>query len=78
MGVFKKGAFVLAIQAGAPVVPAAIIGSRDVLPKSSWRITPGPIKVRIGKPIPVTGVTLEERDDLTRRARAAVQALRDG
>jgi len=73
---FKKGAFVLAIQANVEVVPAAILGSREVMAKGSWRIRTGrTITVRFGEPIPVEGLRMEDRDDLTGRARDAVAAL---
>lgn len=72
---FKKGAFVLAIQTGVDIVPAAIIGSRDVMNKESLRISPGTITVRFGTPIPVEGLDMDDRNELTERARAAVRAL---
>lgn len=72
---FKKGAFVLAIQTGVDIVPAAIIGSRDVMNKESLRISPGTITVRFGIPIPVEGLNMDDRNELTERARAAVRAL---
>ena len=75
---FKKGPFVLAIQGGVPVVPAAIVGSRGVMPKGAWRIRPGRIRVRIGEPIPVEGLEHEDRDALTVRAHARVAALLEG
>lgn len=72
---FKKGAFVLAIQTGVDIVPAAIIGSRDVMRKGSLKIRPGTITVRFGEPIPVEGLGMEDRNDLTERAWAAVHEL---
>jgi 1-acyl-sn-glycerol-3-phosphate acyltransferase len=73
---FKKGAFVLAIQANVEVVPAAILGSREVMAKGSWKIRTGrTITVRFGEPIAVEGLRVEDRDDLTGRAHAAVAAL---
>lgn len=73
---FKKGAFVLAIQAGVEVVPAAILGSREVMAKGSWRISTGrTIRVRFGTPIPVEGLRMEDRDGLMHRSRDAVAAL---
>jgi len=73
---FKKGAFVLALQTGVEVVPAAILGSRDVMPKGTFRIRTGrTIRVRFGDPIPVEGLDLEGRDELTERAREAVRGL---
>lgn len=72
---FKKGAFVLAIQAGVDVVPAAISGSRDVMRKHSLLIRPGTIRVRFGDTIDVTGLDLDDRNELTARAHQAVRAL---
>ena len=75
---FKKGAFVLGIQTGVEVVPAAIIGSREVMPKGTLKIRPGTITVRFGEPIPVDGMEMENRDRLTREAHGAVAGLLGG
>lgn len=73
---FKKGAFVLAIEAQVPIVPAGIAGSRAVLPKGEWRITPGPIELVVGEPLDTRGLTLEDRDRLLQQARHRVLELR--
>jgi 1-acyl-sn-glycerol-3-phosphate acyltransferase len=65
---FKKGAFVLALQMGVPVVPVAILGSRHVLPRSGWPVRKGTIRIRIGAPIPVEGLAVGDRDSLMQRA----------
>ncbi len=75
---FKKGAFVLAIRAGVPVVPVAIVGTREILPKGSWRARPGVVRVRVGAPIPVVGLGHKDRDALSATAHAAVAALKAG
>jgi len=75
---FKKGAFVLAIQTGVDVVPAAILGSRDVMRKGSLLIHPGTITVRFGAPIRVEGYGLDQRNELTDRARESLTALLAG
>ena len=73
---FKKGAFVLAIQTGAEVVPAALFGTREIMRKGSWMIRTGrTIRVRFGEPLSVQGLGMEDRDALTRRAHDAVAAL---
>jgi 1-acyl-sn-glycerol-3-phosphate acyltransferase len=73
---FKKGAFVLAIQAGVEVVPAAISGSYEVMRKGSLLIRPGTITVRFGEPIDVAGLAVEDRNALTDRTWKALAALR--
>ncbi|RMH20343.1 MAG: 1-acyl-sn-glycerol-3-phosphate acyltransferase, partial [Gemmatimonadetes bacterium] len=75
---FKKGAFVLAIQSGVPIVPVAVIGSRAVMPKGSFSIRRGEILIRVGEPIDVGELSLQDRDALQARARSAVAALRGG
>jgi 1-acyl-sn-glycerol-3-phosphate acyltransferase len=49
---FKAGSFLLAIEAGLPVVPLAIIGSRKVMPKGRLQTEPGHVKLVIHEPIP--------------------------
>jgi len=75
---FKKGAFVLAIQIGAPIVPAAILGTREIMPKGQWRIRPGRVRVRIGAPISVEGLGHGDRDTLSLTSHRAVLRLREG
>ncbi len=72
---FKKGAFVLAIEAGVEVVPVGIVGSYDVMRKGSWLIRPGTVTVRFGTPIPAEGRALDGRDVLAAESRDAVQML---
>ncbi len=74
---FKKGAFVMAIKAQVPVIPVAVAGTRRVMEKGDWRISPGHVTVRVGQPIPTAGLTLRDRDRLSGQAREAVVALRD-
>ncbi len=45
---FKKGAFTLASGAGVPVVPFAIQGGVDILPKGNWRVWGGAYRIRLG------------------------------
>lgn len=75
---FKKGAFVLAIQARVPVVPTAVVGTRDVMAKGGWLVRPGRIEVRIGEPIRVDDLEHADRDALLARAYREVAALRGG
>jgi len=70
----KKGAFVMAINAGCPIVPVSISGSRAVLSKSSLDIRPGTIDVVIGEPIDTTTHTMERKDLLMQEVRRAIEA----
>jgi 1-acyl-sn-glycerol-3-phosphate acyltransferase len=74
---FKKGGFIMAIQAQAPVVPVAVQGGRASMRKGSAIVRPVHVSVRIGEPIPTTGMTLEDRDILIERVRGAVRELLD-
>jgi 1-acyl-sn-glycerol-3-phosphate acyltransferase len=74
---FKKGGFIMAIQAQAPVVPVAVRGGRDAMRKGSRIVRPVQVSVRVGAPIPTTGMTLDDRDVLIERVRAEVQKLLD-
>lgn len=74
---FKKGAFVLALQTGVPILPVGISGSRGVMAKGSFRIRAGEIVVRVGEPISVEGMTVADRDVLMARARREIEALVD-
>jgi 1-acyl-sn-glycerol-3-phosphate acyltransferase len=48
---FKKGSFVVAMEAGVPVVPVAISGSGRVTPKDAIAVVPGTIRVAVGEPV---------------------------
>lgn len=74
---FKKGAFMLALHTGVNVVPTAVVGAYDVLPKYHWRLRRGPIIVRFGEPIPMAGYHPDNRDELVRLVRERIQALLD-
>ncbi len=73
---FKKGAFVLAVQGQVPLVPAAVIGTRDVMPKGSWRVRRAPITLRIGPPIPTEGSTIRDRNRLLEASWKAIAVLK--
>ncbi|MFO7892383.1 MAG: lysophospholipid acyltransferase family protein [Longimicrobiales bacterium] len=74
---FKKGAVMLALHTGVPLVPFAVAGSRRVMPKGSWRVNTGPIIVRFGEPIPTAGLSPEDRETLLERVWEEVRRLRD-
>lgn len=72
---FKKGPFVLAIAAGVPVVPVAVLGAFESLPRGSVAPRQVPITIRIGTPIPTGGLTYEDRDAVSGQCRREIEAL---
>lgn len=72
---FKKGAAAMAIEAGVPLVPAAIAGTHRILEKGSAIIRPRPSALIIGEPLFTVGLTQDDRDALTQKAHAAVTQL---
>lgn len=74
---FKKGGFIMAIEAQTPIVPVAIQGGRDSMRKGSAFVRPVNVSVRVGKPIPTAGLTISDRDALIAQVRGEVQKLLD-
>lgn len=72
---FRKGAFVMALRAGVPIVPIAITGARDAMRKGSAIIRPATVRLRLGPPIETRGIGEERRDELVHSVRAEVQRL---
>lgn len=73
---FKKGPFVLAIDAGAPVVPVLIYGAREVLRRGSIMVHPVKVHVHLLEPVAVDGFDYEDRDALAEKVRSRIaQAL---
>jgi glycerol-3-phosphate dehydrogenase (NAD(P)+) len=63
----KRGVGRLALQTGAPVIPAAVLGTEDV--RRGWRIRPRRVKVRLGK-----AMTFPRAADPSRGLAASVTA----
>jgi 1-acyl-sn-glycerol-3-phosphate acyltransferase len=72
---FKKGGFMLALHTGVDIVPVAISGTREILPRGRWRLRPGRIIVRFGQPIATAGHTVDRRDELMARVRSEIEAM---
>ena len=78
VGPFRGGAFQLAIEAGADVVPVSIEGSGAVLRPAGFGVRPGLIRVRFGAPLATEALQPDDRQQLARRAHADVTALLAG
>ncbi|KAI0538510.1 hypothetical protein GGR58DRAFT_295806 [Xylaria digitata] len=66
---FKKGAFHLAIQAGVPIVPVVAANYSHILYIKNLVFNGGKIPTKVLDPIPTTGLTAEDVDELTRSTR---------
>jgi 1-acyl-sn-glycerol-3-phosphate acyltransferase len=71
---FKKGGFLMAIKAQAPVVPVAVSGGRDAMRKGSPMIWPVTVTVDLGPAIPTAGLTWDDRDGLISAVRTSISA----
>ncbi len=71
---FKRGAVVMAINAGVPVVPIVCSGAHRVMEKRSLVIHPGEILVEFLEPIDSSKYSLEQRDILNEQIRDTMAA----
>lgn len=73
---FKDGAFRLAIEAGVPVLPIVVAGTRHAMAKGSFRFQHARAAVRVLAPIETTGMTLDDVPALRERVRGVIDAGR--
>jgi 1-acyl-sn-glycerol-3-phosphate acyltransferase len=66
---FKRGVFQIARDAGIPVVPIAVRGMFEVLPKGRFLIRPGNVEIYMGPEIPTLGLSDAQLDRLSERVR---------
>ncbi len=74
LGRFKKGSFLVAIDAQLPVVPVTIAGSRHVMQKGRLMVRPGEVALTIHEPIATAGVPREQVLELADRVREVIAA----
>ena len=71
---FMRGSFMLAVEAGVPVVPVALIGHIGVIHEKQQVARPGEIRLVLGVPISTEGLERRDTGDLAERVRAAIEA----
>jgi 1-acyl-sn-glycerol-3-phosphate acyltransferase len=71
---FKDGAFRLAIDAGVPILPVAIYGTRHAIARHDWRINPAIAVVEVLEPEPTAGV---DHQELKARVKRRIEAARE-
>lgn len=77
---FKAGSFLLAIEAGLPIVPLAVVGTRRVMPKGRLRTEPADVRLIVHAPIQVPVISAPTPQDakaLADRVHAIVAAAVD-
>ena len=70
---FKDGAFRLAIEAGAPVLPIAVAGTRGAMAKGTFQFLPARAIAQVLEPIETTGMTLADIPTLKQLARERIE-----
>ncbi len=69
---FKKGAFLLALGAKAPIFPVSISGSYHMLPRTGWCFRAGRMELKISKPISTRGLSLRDARPLMKKVREII------
>lgn len=70
---FARGPFLVAVEAGVPVVPVALIGHIGVMDERARVARTGPIVLVTGTPIPTEGLTRADAGALAEQVRTAVE-----
>jgi len=73
LGKFKRGSLMAAFQSGAPVIPVAISGSFNILPRGAKLFKPVKVKLSVGKPVYIR--TQEEYDRKIEEVREAIARM---
>ncbi len=72
---FMPGAFYLAIKAQVDIVPVALVGTYELLPMNTYHIKCRPLEMRLGEPIPTSGYTLRNMEELSAKVHQAIEDL---
>jgi len=74
VGIFKAGSFLLAIEAGLPIVPLSVDGTRRVMRKGRLMTCPGHVALVVHAPIETASLDLSDARSLARRVREIVSS----
>ena len=70
-----SGCAFMAIRAGVPLVPLALVGTYELLPIHVYTLRPRPLRIIVGDPIPTAGLTTRDADALTERLYAEISKM---
>jgi len=74
---FKKGAFMMAIDAGVPIVPVTVSGASKIMPKAQVKVFPSTVRITVHEPISSAGYSKENVVELMQRTRAKIFSALD-
>ena len=72
---FLPGTFFLAIKARVDIVPVALVGTYELLPMDTYHIKSRPLEMRVGEPIPTSGLSMKDLPALSARVQKALDEL---
>lgn len=72
---FKKGPFIMSIEAGVPIVPTVVFGTFGILPKRGRRLRPQPVTVWFGEPVDASRYDHARRAQLVADVHARMKAM---
>lgn len=74
---FKKGAFKMAVDLDLPILPVALVGTRDVMPADSWHVFPGQVFLIFHPPVATDEYNDDTMDRLMENVRETIQTSLD-
>ncbi|MDP2914038.1 MAG: lysophospholipid acyltransferase family protein [Candidatus Aminicenantes bacterium] len=74
LAAFRRGGFFLAVESGAPIVPVSIRGTFEIMPKGSFFVKKGRIRVTFRPPILIQDTDAHDLADLMDKVRTSIQA----
>lgn len=74
---FRRGGFFLAVESGSPIVPVVLQGTRALMPKGSWFIRSGPVRITFLPAVETEGVRVDDMTELMERVRGSIARALD-
>jgi 1-acyl-sn-glycerol-3-phosphate acyltransferase len=72
---FRGGSAWMAIRAGVPIVPIALVGTYELMPMHVYHMKPRPLLMVVGEPIETAGCTTKDADAITQRVFDSIAAM---
>ena len=72
---FLPGAFFLAIKAQVDIIPVALVGTYELLPMDTYHLKCRPLEMRVGRPIPTSGLKIKDMETVSAEVKKAIEDL---